>query len=51
MDESLKNAGQVLINLSEKVTAESDGGSKITLSELMDVVVKAGIEIVNDLQD
>jgi hypothetical protein len=51
IDEALDNAGDLLKELAKKVTVESDGGPKITLSEVMEVLTSVGIKVINDLSD
>ena len=51
LDEALDNAGNILKDLANAVKPDSDGGTKITLSELMDIITKNGINIVKDVQD
>jgi len=51
LDEGLDNAGDLLKELAKKVIIDSDGGIKITLSELMEVLTVVGIKVINDLND
>lgn len=49
--EGLKNAANILNDLSEAIAVDSDGGAKITMSELFGIVTKRGIEVINDARD
>ena len=49
--EGLENAGNILHDLSAAVKTDSDGGSKITMSELLGIITKNGIKIIEDVQD
>ena len=51
IDEGLDNAGDLLKALAKCVTEESDGGTKITLSELVSVLTEVGVKVVNDISD
>lgn len=49
--EGLKNAANILSDLADAVSVDSDGGQKITMSELFEIVTKRGIEVINDARD
>lgn len=49
--EALKNAANILSDLADAVAIDSDGGAKITMSELFGILTKRGIEVVNDARD
>ena len=50
-DEIFANAGKLLILLGEASKVDSDGGVKITMSEVVKILGEVGIDLINDLQD
>ncbi len=51
VEEGLRNAGNICIGLANASKPTSDGGAKITMSELFGIVTSNGIQIVKDVQD
>jgi len=49
--EGLQNAGNICLDLAAAMEPASDGGAKITMSELFAIITKNGIQIVKDVQD
>jgi len=50
-DEVMKNIGLAFTKVGEAMQVDSDGGVKVTLSEIVSIFTQVGIEVVNDIQD
>jgi hypothetical protein len=51
IQEGLQNGSNILSDLAKAVGVGSDGGAKITMSELTNIIIQNGIKIVEDVQD
>ena len=50
-EEGLRNAGNICIALADAASTDSDGGTKITVSEITTILAKQGIQLINDVLD
>lgn len=50
-DEIIDNVYNIAKDIFKATTDDSDGGSKVTLSEIIQIVSKNGINVVNDIND
>lgn len=49
--EGLRNAGNICIDLADAMKPDSDGGATLTTSEIINIIIKNGVKIVEDVQD
>ena len=50
-DETMKNIGLAFTKVGEAMEETSDGGVKVTLSEIVAIFTEVGVNVVNDMQD